>query len=217
MLGLDDRGSVIEDRLREPRTRPPITWFFAILFALVIVGCQQAPLPTPPAPTVVTRATDGPIIGVAPIRDARATTKAGMIGLMTVTVGSDLLVYLDATVKKELAERGFQVVSAPDPQALGENTKNVFTEKTLVVTLTDASISSGDALLFPANADVHISASLHNESGEVLHTSVYSGHHAQRVVFSPYGKKEGKIIATAAQRAAESLCADQGLLKAARD
>ena len=107
------------------------------------------------------------------------------------------------------------MISAPDPEELGGTSlESVFNGRVVVVIIKSASLSSADAILDPADSAVMLLARVYAPNGQVIYAENHSGQHTKRIGFSGTGKKEGKILATAARAAVDSLMSDRRFLEA---
>jgi len=190
-------------------------WLCAVL-GLLTTGCMTQQVIIPPAPRIpnLSSRADAPVIGMAPVKDERIEELAGSVGALKIAVGQDLLVYIDAALKKNLIETGYNVVAAPNPTELGDVAlERVFNGEVITVSVVSVSFSAADSLLFPADCEVSLLTRVFDRKGALIYSQNHTGENKKVIGFSGTGKKEGKIIAAAAERAVESIFGDQKFLE----
>lgn len=188
-----------------------------LLFWLVVFlpGCisQYAKFPKVAETALPADSQNYPVLGLSAIKDNRSSESAGGVGGVKLKAGDELKQYIYTTLRNKLTEQGFNIHLAEDP--FGEKSGTGMTGlKTVSVTLQSASIDTADALMFPAESEVQITAQVFSASGDVLFARQYSGHHSKRIGLSGTGKKEGSYIALAADQAIQNIINDTEFIAA---
>lgn len=193
------------------------SFWFLIFSVLVFSGCmtQYAKFPVSPNATLLSTPQNAPLLGLSVVQDDRESNAAGRVGGVKIAVGEDVGKFLKDLMKVKFSEAGFKVIDAPDPsQMTTEEIKDVFGSKIILPILRQISISTADSILIPADADINIALKVYGPDGNVLYTAQYMGKDSERIGLSGTGKKEGKILASAADNAIQQMLQDTHLLEA---
>jgi hypothetical protein len=159
--------------------------------------------------TALRTAERAPVVGLAPVQDDRQNTKAGHVGGARITTGPDAIEYVSRSFTNKLHEKGFKVVKTPVPSNhAGPNEQPALGTVTVVPILQSASITSADAILFPAVIDVDLAAKVCDERGKVIYVGKAHGAHRTRLWLSSSKKKFGKLLATAMDQALDEIVRD---------
>jgi len=190
----------------------------ALICSLAATGCVSRQLRFPSldqTPSTVDN-DDGPIVGLAVVVDARPSERAGAIGSLGLTAGTDAAAYVEARTRKALQAKGFRVVTAPTPrEPWGAGDR--FVGKILRLTLQSISVGSVDAFMEPTNATIKISADVFDQTGRVVYSQVFYGEKTERIGFvSNVPEVAGRIVAAALDDAIEDMLDDAGFLPAVR-
>jgi len=159
---------------------------------------------------------DGPVVGVAQVRDDRKSTVAGKVGNATINTSVDVDVYLEDSVKRGLAQKGLAAVDAPEPSV---SATSVFKGKIVLVTLQSLSIGTADAILFPANTTAAIAIQVYDANGKVIYGQAFSGTASGRIGLhseSGYEEATGALMSAAMDQAVTSAMGDPRLSQAVR-
>lgn len=189
------------------------------LVALAATGCMTAYAQFPAGPTLpaVGARADASLIGMSPVTDDRADESAGTIGALKIAAGPDLISYVDRALRRSLQDAGFAVVAAPNPEELGDvGLANVFNGKVISVSVESASISTADAIMYPADCRVGLLARVYDRSGNLIYAESYMGKHRKTLGFHTAGKKEGEFLAAAADDAVERILKTQEFREAVK-
>jgi len=185
--------------------------------AVLLGGCATIGGRMPTATDVPTETRrDGPVVGVAQVRDDRKSTVAGKVGNATINTSVDVDVYLEDSVKRGLAQKGLAAVDAPEPSV---SATSVFKGKIVLVTLQSLSIGTADAILFPANTTAAIAIQVYDANGKVIYGQAFSGTASGRIGLhseSGYEEAIGALMSSAMDQAVTSAMADTKLSQAVR-
>jgi hypothetical protein len=182
-------------------------------FLTIISGCNAVIRPKMPEnqATLVQAAPPSGGVGLAAVKDGRSGGSSGGVGAAGVEIQSDLGDYVHNSFANGLSHKGLPVVDTKtSPAAPG-------VKRTVVVTLQSASVSTIDAILQPATANVAIAVQVYDPTQKVIFAQTYTGTNRETLGLhgqAGYDENSGRIVAAAADSAVEQALADPNFQKA---
>jgi len=179
----------------------------------LLSGCNAVIRPKMPesSATLVQAAPPTGGVGLAAVKDGRSGASGGGVGAAGVEIQSDLGDYVHNGFANGLSHKGLQVV---DTKA-STNAQGV--KRTVVVTVQSASVSTIDALLQPATANVAVAVQVYDPDQKVIFAQTYTGTNRETLGLhgqAGYDENSGRIVAAAADSAVEQALADPNFQKA---
>jgi hypothetical protein len=199
----------------------------AILIAATVVilasgGCTTTLHASLPEVARQEPAANSPTVGLANVKDARASNEIGNLGVggaITMTSGSELPDYIFDLAASQLAAEGFDAVISPDP-ADPAHQANRFKGNTILFTLQSVDVTMTDTLVTPGRSSAAIRAQIFDAQGKEIYSNQVSGSYSESfpLISGPetISKMTGKIAAAACNRAVLTLILDSKFLAALR-
>ena len=179
-----------------------------LIWALLGDGCvsRQVRLPRAPDTPADVGAAGAPTLGLAPVRDARPNEAAGYVGALKLTAGAEAKDYLLKKATRALYEKGYHVVSSPDPSG-SHGAGHLFKAKIIVLTLQTLSME-GEGL-GPVQATTTLTAQVYDESETLAYVHTFQGSSNDHFGLSANPDAlAGKIMAAALDQAIATMIAD---------
>lgn len=194
----------------------------ALSLLIVLTGCATVQLPRGPDVTTFARRGDAPTVVVLRPVDQRANQRTlGTIGLAQLSLREDPTELIAKQLIAALHVQGVNGImsasSAPHDGACAEAAQGAGVDGVLATTIQWIAVESFDALLDRPTARVGLKAVLHNCQGIMLQQATVTGEVRRFVNTLAMEQAVGRLVAEAAQDAADRLMKRSALVQAIRD